>query len=290
MNRTKVLLSLIIIVVLVLALGGCSDQGNKEAPLEEGGEEELKDKEDTSSSSQEDNEKNSSEVVETLTVFSGAGLRKPMDEIGQVFEEKYGIKIEYSYAGSAQNLSQIELLQEGDLYIPGAAYYIEQAIEKGFVSESKEVVYHVPVIGVPKGNPANILGLDDLTTEGVKVVLGDERSAAIGKVAQKILNQKGILEEVEENVVSKDATVNEVMVHIAMEQADACIIWEDNVANVDEVEIIQIDEEFNDIKIIPIGILTFTKKEEKAKMYLDFVSSKEGREIFAKHGFRTIEW
>jgi len=289
MNRTKVLLSLIIIVVLVLALGGCSDQGNKEAPLEEGGEEELKDKEDTSSSSQEDNEKNSSEVVETLTVFSGAGLRKPMDEIGQVFEEKYGIKIEYSYAGSAQNLSQIELLQEGDLYIPGAAYYIEQAIEKGFVSESKEVVYHVPVIGVPKGNPANILGLDDLTTEGVKVVLGDERSAAIGKVAQKILNQKGILEEVEENVVSKDATVNEVMVHIAMEQADACIIWEDNVANVDEVEIIQIDEEFNDIKIIPIGILTFTKKEEKAKMYLDFVSSKEGREIFAKHGFRTIE-
>jgi len=271
MNRIKVLLSLIIIVVLVLALGGCSDQEDKETP------------------SEQDNNNNSSEVVETLTVYSGAGLRKPMDEIGQVFQEKYGIRIEYSYAGSAQNLSQIELLQEGDLYIPGASYYIEQAMEKGFLSESKEVVYHIPVIGVPKGNPASIQGLDDLTNEGVTVVLGDERSAAIGKVAQKILKQKGILEEVEENVVSKDATVNEVMVHVTMEQADACIIWEDNVANVDEVEIIQIDEEFNDIKIIPIGILTFTEKKEEAKMYLDFVSSKEGKEIFAKYGFRTIE-
>lgn len=289
MSKIKVLLSLLIIALLVLALGGCSTEGNSETPLEEESQEDLEENGDGESSPEEAEEESSSKSVETLTVFSGAGLRKPMDEIGQGFEEKYGIRIEYSYAGSAQNLSQIELLKEGDLYIPGATYYIEQAVEKGFVSESKEVVYHIPVIGVPKGNPANIKGLDDLTSEGVKVVLGDERSAAIGKVAQKILKQKGILEEVEKNVVSKDATVNEVMVHVAMEQADACIIWEDNVANVDEVEIIQIDEEFNDIKIIPIGMLTFTEKEKEAKMYLDFVASKEGKEIFAKHGFRTIE-
>lgn len=285
MQRFKILLALLMIGVVVLALDGCGTDENNEVTS-------------NSVASEEENQENlneteigedSSKVEQTLTVFSGAGLRKPMDEIGKVFEEKYGVRIDYSYAGSAQNLSQIELMEEGDIYVPGATFYIEQAMEKGFISESKDVIYHTPVIGVPKGNPANIQGLDDLAREGVKVVLGDERSAAIGKSSQKILKQKGILEQVEANVVSKDATVNEVMVHIAMGQADACIIWEDNVTDVDEVEIIEIEDEFNDIKIIPVGILSFTKKPDEAKQFLDFVASEEGKAIFTKHGFRTIE-
>ncbi len=226
---------------------------------------------------------------QSLLVYSGAGLRKPMDEIGIVFNEKYGAQIEYSYAGSAQNLSQIELVQEGDLYIPGAYSYIESAIEKGFVDECCEVIYHIPVIAVPAGNPANITCLEDLANEGVEVVLGDERSAAIGKTAQKMLENKGILEAVEANVVSKDATVNEVVVHITMGQADACIVWEDNVADIEEVEIVEIPEADNQIKIIPIGILEFTENRELAEVFYDFVLSDEGKAIFEKYGFKTIE-
>lgn len=262
---TRKMLSVVMVLMLVvISLAGCSGQ-----------------KANTDSGS--------SEPQQSLLVYSGAGLRNPMDEIGQVFEEKFGVKIEYTYAGSAQNLSQIELIKEGDAYIPGALYYIQQAQEKGLVGESKTVVYHVPVIGVPKGNPANITCLDDLTKPGVKVVLGDERSAAIGKVAQKLLQKKGILEAVEKNVVSKDATVNEVMVHIAMKQADACIIWEDNVQGVDEVEIVQIADEDNMIKTIPIGVLTFTEKPELAKQFMEFVASDEGKTIFEKHGFKPVE-
>jgi len=41
---------------------------------------------------------------DSLLVYSGAGLRKPMDEIAQVFKEKYGIQIQYTYGGSAQNM------------------------------------------------------------------------------------------------------------------------------------------------------------------------------------------
>lgn len=283
MKKNKILTSLILVGVLIIVLGGCSSDGSKETNLVEENKESLEGIENEKLLEEESPEE------EFLIVYSGAGLRKPMDEIGEVFEEKYGTRIDYSYAGSAQNLTQIELLEEGDLYVPGATFYIEQAIEKGFVSESKDIVYHIPVIGVPKGNPANIQGLDDLAKEGVRVVLGDERSAAIGKSTQKILKQKGILEEVEKNVVAKDATVNEVMVHVAMGQADACIIWADNVVNVDEIEIVEIEEEFNDIKIIPVGILTYTKKEEASKKYLDFVASEEGKNIFGKHGFKPVD-
>ncbi|QGU94736.1 hypothetical protein GOM49_06155 [Clostridium bovifaecis] len=43
----------------------------------------------------------------TLHVYSAAGLSKVMDEIGSEFTKEYNIKVEYTYGGSQQLLSQI---------------------------------------------------------------------------------------------------------------------------------------------------------------------------------------
>jgi len=225
----------------------------------------------------------------TLLVYSGAGLRKPMNEIGKVFEEKYGVQINYTYAGSAQNLIQLQLVGEGDVYVPGALYYYEQAKEKGLTIYEKDVAYHIPVIAVPKGNPANIKNLNDLCRDGVELVLGDEKAAAIGKVTQKILKVNNIVEEVNKNVVAKTATVNELVLYIAMEQADGSIIWEDNVIGVEDIEIIRIAKEKNIIKTIPVCVLSFTEKKELAVEFVDFVASKAGKDIFEKYGFKPLE-
>jgi len=231
--------------------------------------------------------KNDSE--KSLLVYSGAGLRKPMNEIGKVFEEEFGVQINYTYAGSAQNLSQLQLASEGDVYIPGSRYYYEQAAEKGLTVYEKDVAYHIPVIAVPKGNPGNIKSLKDLTKDGIEIVLGDEKSAAIGKVCQKILKNMNIAEDVNKNIVAKAATVNELVVYIAMNQADAAIIWEDNVKGVEDIEIVRIAEENNEIKTIPICVLEFSEQEELAIDFVDFVASQKGKSIFEKHGFKPVE-
>ncbi|MBC7075915.1 MAG: molybdate ABC transporter substrate-binding protein [Syntrophomonadaceae bacterium] len=230
-----------------------------------------------------------SESQESLMVYSGAGLRKPMDEIGKVFEEKYNVKVEYSYAGSAQNLSQIEITGKGDVYIPGAMYYAEQAIEKGLAINKQDVAYHIPVIAVPKGNPAGIKKLEDLAKPGVKVALGDEKAAAIGKTAISILEKNGIKSAVEANVKATAPTVNEVLVYVTMKQVDAAIIWEDNVVGVEEVEIVQIPAEQNEIKTLPVCVLKSSEKPDLAQKFADFVAGPEGKEIFEKHGFRPVE-
>lgn len=226
---------------------------------------------------------------EFLMVFCGAGLREPMDEIGEVFEEKFGVKIEYTYAGSAQNLSQIELSGQGDVYVPGSLYYYEAANEKGLIEDKKDVAYHIPVIAVPKGNPANIQSLEDLGNPGVKVVLGDEKSAAIGKVCVKMFEENGLTEAVAKNTIAKAATVNELVVYVTMQQADASIIWEDNVMGVEEIEMIQIPEKQNQIKTIPVCVLKHSTKKELAQMFVDFVASEEGKQIYKKHGFKPVE-
>jgi len=68
-----------------------------------------------------------SEKATSIMVYSGAGMRKPMDEIAVAFQGKYGVQVTYNYAGSNALLSQMELTKEGDAYMPGETMYIEIA-------------------------------------------------------------------------------------------------------------------------------------------------------------------
>lgn len=222
---------------------------------------------------------------ESLLVYCGAGMRRPMDEIGVLFEEKYGVPVQYNYAGSNTLLTQMELTGEGDIYMPGASYYFELAVEKGLIESFSKVVYHVPVIITPADNPAEIASIDDLAGNDVTVVLGDPEAAAIGVLCQKMLTKKGIYEDVEENVVAKGATVNELVTYISLGQADASIVWEDLVRDNDEVQIIGISEDDNIIKIVPIATLESSENPETADHFVSFVVSDEGHSIFEEHGF-----
>ena len=224
---------------------------------------------------------------DSIMVYCGAGMREPMDDVGVAFEEEYGIMVEYNYAGSNALLSQMEITEIGDCYMPGATKYIETATEKGFIEYQAEVCYHVPIITVPKGNPANITSLADMAREGVELVWGDPEVAAIGSAGVKILQKNEIYDEVWANVIATLPTMNEVMLQIAMGQADASLNWWDTVKFVEEIDVVEIPNDQNMIKVVPIGATTFSEYPETAKLFVDFVSSDEGKSIFQEHGFVT---
>jgi len=165
--------------------------------------------------------------------------------------------------------------------------YIEIATEKGLVGYKTPIAYHIPVITVPLGNPARITGLEDLIRPGVKVVCGDPKVAAIGKIGNKILAKNGLKEAFWKKDVDTTATMNELIIYIAMGQADAALNWWDTVKSVEKIEVVQIPKEKNLVKVIPIGVTTFSEHPESARGFVDFCASKEGLAIFRKHGFVT---
>lgn len=226
---------------------------------------------------------------QSLLVYSGAGLSKAMDEIGQGFEKNYGAKISFNYAGAAQLLSQMEINQTGDVFLGGSINDAEIAIQKGYTDKYYEVAYHIPAIAVPAGNPADIKELADLAKPGIKLILGDEQTNAIGKKGAKIFAKNNIEEGIAKNVVARDATVSEIVTHISMRQGDAALVWEDNGFNAKDIEIIQIDKEQNIIDKVPVCLLTFSENIELAQALIDYIRSPEGQAIFVKNGFRPME-
>ncbi|WP_292728965.1 molybdate ABC transporter substrate-binding protein [Methanoculleus sp.] len=221
-----------------------------------------------------------------LLVYCGAGMREPMDEIAMTFTNETGIPINFVFGGSNTLLTQMNLTGMGDVYMPGATAYFDSARKMGLVGNESLVVYHIPVIAVPKGNPANITSLADLAKPGVRVALGDNPATAIGQLTDKLLEKNKLLSDVEKNVVTRSGTVNELLVYLSMGQADVGIIWEDLYVP-EKMDLIYIPNKENLVKIVPIGVLTSSEHPDEAEQFTAFVASEEGKAIFTSHGFIT---
>ncbi|MCD1294284.1 molybdate ABC transporter substrate-binding protein [Methanocella sp. CWC-04] len=250
-NITKI--SILVIVVILVSICGCTTVNSGDGP--------------------------------SLLVYCGAGLNEPMDEIATAFEQEHGVKIEFNYGGSGALLSQMELTKKGDVYMPGSTDDFNMAKNKSFIDgDGKLVFYHTPIIAVRKGNPENIACLNDLTRPGLKIALGDNQSNAIGKLCDKMLAKNGIKAGVESNLVTRAATVNELVTYVTTGQVDAVIIWED-LYDPENMEKVTIPKQQNIIKVIPIGVLSFSENKVTAGDFIDFVASDEGKAIFKKYGF-----
>jgi molybdenum ABC transporter, periplasmic molybdate-binding protein len=232
----------------------------------------------------------SNEEKKSLFVYCAAGVNKPMEEIAKSFEEKYGVKIEYTYANSSELIGQMEVSHKGDLCVLASDEDYETANKKNLTLEKKDLVYHVPVIAVPKGNPAGINSIKDFSKSGVKIILGDSKTSPLGKLASKLFAKAGIEEQVKSNVVSTVPTVNEIVTFLSMKKADASIIWEDNALNASKnVDLVQIPKEENTIKVVPISTLKSSKDTELSKKFMDFTASDEAKSIFVKYNLKPVK-
>ncbi len=224
-----------------------------------------------------------------LMLYCGAGIRPAVSTLIRTFDKKSGIRINGNYAGSGQLLGQIRAIQKGDLFMPGAEFYVDLAIETGLADSSTKrvVAYFVPVIFVQKGNPKNIRSLTDLEQDGLRIGLGDERSCAVGKLTLKIFEKNNLdYNEIKRNVVYKSGTVNELGLAIQLGNVDAVILWDANARHFAKSgTVIPIPPEDNIVSVIPVVVLKTSQYPEEARMFIDFVTSQEGKKILREKGY-----
>lgn len=232
--------------------------------------------------------KSSSSEEKRIFVGAGAGLKPALDPIAKLFFEKTGIKVDHSYLCSAMVLSNMQLTRSGDILIPGSQHYMDIAIKKQIVNPDTVDVagYMIPVIVVQKGNPKNITCIEDLAKPGLKVGVGEPEAVAVGKLTKKMLVSLGLYDSVMKNVVLTAGSATKLILPAVMGNVDAVINWRAVAKNFEaKIDIIKIKPEKVKYTVAPIGITKYSKKIEYAKKYVDFISSKEGRDIFEKYGY-----
>jgi molybdate transport system substrate-binding protein len=225
---------------------------------------------------------------QSLYVPCGGGLKPVMDDLGRLYFDRTGVRVDFAYAGAGLMHADLVTARRGDLYIPGGAYYVDLARKEGFIAEDRPMCYLTPVLAVRKGNPKHLTGLQDLARPGLRIALGDPKAIAVGPISDRLLQRVGIAAAVEKNVSMRGSCVFELADALITHTADAAIVW-DVTAFEDRTQIdsLPIAPGYNEASEVLVARLTCSQQPEEAKKFMSFLTSAEAAPVFRKHGYPT---
>lgn len=224
-----------------------------------------------------------------ITVFCGSASKPAMEETAKLFKEKTMINVNFHFGGSGTMLSKMKISRRGDLYIPGSPDYMLKAEREGIVDPKtvKIIAYLIIAIGVQHGNPKGIQTLYNLAKPGVKVGIGNPEAVCVGLYAVELLKRNKLLQQVQRNIVTHAPSCSATASLLIMKKVDAIIGWRVfSKWNPDKIDAILLrPNEVHRLAYIPGAISHYSQDKESAQKFLEFLSSTEGQQIFAKWGY-----
>lgn len=228
-----------------------------------------------------------------LLFYIGITMVKPVNELAMNFEKENNCKISILQGGSQDLYDSAKSSQIGDLYLPGSVSYRDKYLKDGLLLDGKFVGYNKLSLVVKKGNPKNIkASLDELINENLNVVLGNEESGSVGLASKKLLKKFGLYEKAISNAIYLVPDSRNLMNSIKNSEADlilnwnATTFWDDNKEFADALVL---DDEYSQKSKLVFNLLSTSKNKDLSRKFMDYASSKEGREIFKKYGFLDDE-
>ena len=221
----------------------------------------------------------------SLSIYCGAGMTNPFQEIADAFKEETGCEMNITFANAAQIQTQINTTKEGDFFIAGSADELQPV--KDLVATSTDLVKHIPVLVVPADNPKGIKTVKDLTKCDT-LLLGDPESTPIGKIAVKAMTDAGIMEQVKKSgAITTSTTAPQIAEALAKGEGDAAIVWKEN-AGKDGLTILENSGMENYIKTVPSAELTCAADADAVKAFSEFLQTDAAKGIWTKYGYELV--
>jgi molybdate transport system substrate-binding protein len=225
----------------------------------------------------------------TLVLFVGSATKPPMLEARSQFEKSHpDIALEMMFGGSGTLLNQMVLEKTGDIYVPGSDDYMDRAEkQKAVIPGTRKIVaYLVPVMLVARGNPKQIRSLKDLARPRVKVGLARAGAVCLGDVADQVLRSAGIESQVKKNVITYAGSCEQTEQLIELGEVDAIIGWDSFKAWAPtKLDVVRIPGKYLRVRNVPAAVAAYSKHRAEGQELIKFLTSKQGKAIFAKHGY-----
>jgi molybdate transport system substrate-binding protein len=221
-----------------------------------------------------------------LIVSAAASLTAAFTDIGAAFEAANpGVTVTFNFGPSDGLAGQIQEGAPVDVFASASPTWMNAVEEDPGVSGRVDFARNKLAIIVPVDNPAGIESLEDLTEDGVKLVIAAEGVPA-GDYARQIFENAGISDPALANVVSNEEDVKAVITKVLSGEADAGIGYVTDVTPdvADQITLIEIPDHVNVIATYPIAVVTGSKEADLAQDFVDYVLG-DGQQILTGYGF-----
>lgn len=232
-----------------------------------------------------------------LRVFAAASLVDVFDEIvTDIQAEHPNVSITVETAGSQALVTQLQEGAGADVLATANTSTMATAVESGLIaSEPTIFTGNRLVIVAPDGNPAGIESLNDLATDGVRLVLAGA-AVPVGSYARASLcayeatdaAPAGFIDGINGNVVSEEVDVRSVLAKVQLGEADAGVVYaSDAVASGlagTPLMVIEFPEAVNVTAAYPIAPVA-DGNVELANAFISYVLSSVGQAALESFGF-----
>ncbi|MEO3743988.1 molybdate ABC transporter substrate-binding protein [Plantactinospora sp. B5E13] len=224
-------------------------------------------------------------VTGPLTVFAAASLTETFTQLGKDFEAANpGVEVTFSFAGSSALATQINQGAPADVFASAAPATMQTVTDAGHGDGTPTTfVRNQLVIAVPKGNPAGVTGLADLTKPETKVALCATQ-VPCGAAAEKALDSAGV----KLTPVTLEQDVRAALSKVRLGEVDAALVYRtDARAATTDVDGVEFPESAGAVNDYPIVVLRDAPNRAAARAFVDHVLSDSGRGVLTAAGFQV---
>lgn len=220
-----------------------------------------------------------------LVVLAAASLTEPFTAVAEAFEQAHpGTQVVVSFAGSHTLVAHIEQGAPADVVATADARVMDRAARAGLVDDPVTFAGNELVVATPTREPGTITAPADLGEQGLRIALAAPAVPA-GRYARQALDELGIAERVEANVVSNEADVRGALGKVVAGEVDAAIVYATDVTSAlaDEVDTVALPVDV-DVRY-PIAVAARTERGDLARAFVAFVTDGPGRQLLSDAGF-----
>lgn len=216
---------------------------------------------------------------QTLTVLAAASLTDVFEEIAADFEADHeGVTVEQSFAASSTIIQQVNEGAPADVVALAGMRSLEPLADEHRVGEVAKFTTNSLQLAVPPDNPADITGPDDLTKDGIRLVVCEEQ-VPCGTATATLFENMGV----DPTVSSYEQDVRATLTKVELGEADVGIVYRTDVTEAgDRVLGVDIPDDVNVINTYPILAVS---DHALAQAFVDEVMSERGQKHLTDAGF-----
>jgi ABC-type molybdate transport system, periplasmic component len=226
-----------------------------------------------------------------LQVWSCGGLAEAMMPAHEEYERLRGVKVVYTGAFAAALGKSLMGSGRTEVFCGRVLDLARNLKKAGRMRGFIPLCYTSYVIVTPKGNPQNIVTIEDLAKPGIRVAIAPDASPPGGAAVMGILKKAGLTEQIMANAVHPGTCVQTSVESVADSDMDAMIV---------ELRIPRLERFAGKLEVVelpfalfPPGPLTFTtgmmqeaENPGLAQDYIDWITSSQGGQpYFEQAGF-----
>ena len=223
-----------------------------------------------------------------ITVFAAASLTDSLKEIVTGYEKQSGDKIIFNFGASSTLARQIEEGAPADIFFSADEAKMDGLAKKGLIDTTtrKSRLGNSLVVVIAADSALQIQSAGGLTNASVKkIALADPKAVPAGIYAKAWLTQQQLWPVIEPKVVPTE-NVRGALAAVESGNVDAGVVYKTD-AGISKKVKIAYEAPVQDAPDIsyPMALVKGSKQPEAAKIFLNYLDSKEAGDIFKKFGF-----